>query len=210
MNNTWGQQAVVRAASVEQPVERLSTLESDVYVPALQALLLAVVWGLAAVVVAAVVVIISGLAWWFAAAVFVVVVVVVLAWQATAGVQLRRELLWRQEVLEGVDLDDDGVVGPPMQVEVKEGRRVRFVDFGVEEERVAQLARGVLAGRPLSEGEWSGRGAPFSLREFRRLRGELIERGLAAWVNERAHSQGVVLTAAGRAVFRRIANSPGA
>jgi len=208
MNNTWGQQAAVRAAPVEQPVERLSTLESDVYVPALQALLLAVVWGLAAVVVAAVVVIISGLAWWFAAAVFVVVVVVVLAWQATAGVQLRRELLWRQEVLEGVDLDDDGVVGPPMRVEVTEGRQVRFVDFGVDEERVAQLARGVLAGRPFSEGEWSGRGAPFSLREFRRLRGELIERGLAAWVNERAHSQGVVLTAAGRAVFRRIANSP--
>ncbi|RLG19513.1 hypothetical protein DRN74_06740 [Candidatus Micrarchaeota archaeon] len=208
-NNPWGQQAAMRAASVEQPVERLSTLESDVYVPALQALLLAVVWGLAAVVVAAVVVIISGLAWWFAAAVFVVVVVVVLAWQATAGVQLRRELLWRQEVLEGVDLDGDGVVGSPaLQVEVKEGNRVRFVDFGVDEERVAQLARGVLAGRPLSEAEWSGRGAPFSLREFRRLRGELIERGLAAWVNERAHSQGVVLTAAGRAVFRRIANSP--
>lgn len=203
----WGQQVVT-----PQPVDRLSTLEGDVYVPALQALLLAVAWGLVASVVVSVVVICSGVAWWLAVAAFVVVAVAVLAWQATAGVQLRRDLLWRRELLEGVDLDGDGVVGcppsPSMCVEVAEGRSTRFVELEVEPDQAARFARGVLAGRPLAEASWTGRGALFSRSEFRGVRDELLERGMAVWVNERAHAQGVVLTAAGRAVFRRLADLP--
>lgn len=82
--------------------------------------------------------------------------------------------------------------------------RMQFLDFPGGVDELCQLASGVLAGRTFSEVEWTGAGRPYSRAEFRELRGQLLERGLLTWRNERAPSQGVELTAVGRAVFRGI------
>jgi hypothetical protein len=122
-----------------------------------------------------------------------------------------RKLLWALERVTGLDVDQDGHEGPPptIRVEVTEGARQVYLDLPGEPEDLATMARGVLNGRSLAEGTWSGRGGLFSRSEFRTIRDELIERGLATWRNPRAKAQGVELTAAGRAVFRLLAELQG-
>jgi len=125
----------------------------------------------------------------------------------------RRALLWEIETVAGLDLNDDGIVGKPeepvrVEIQERQGRTLRFVDLPAKPDQIARLAAGVLGGRSFSEASWTGRGRPFSRRQFARLRDEMIRRGLAMWVRPRAHAQGVELTAAGRAVFRRLADRP--
>jgi hypothetical protein len=121
-----------------------------------------------------------------------------------------RSLLWAKEKRTGIDLDGDGIVGPPValppiQVEVTSGQKQVYLDLPGKPEALAMLARGVLAGRPMAEDSWSGRAGPFSRSEFRAIRDTLIERGLATWRNPDAKAQGCELTHAGRAMFRRLA-----
>ena len=52
--------------------------------------------------------------------------------------------------------------------------------LGVDQRRLAELARGVLAGRTLGEREWAGSGRAFTVAEFRALRAQLLERRLIA------------------------------
>ncbi len=59
--------------------------------------------------------------------------------------------------------------------------------------------------QPLSEGEWIGRGRPFSKAEFVNLRQYLITSGLACWRDQRYPTQGIELTAYGRNVMRQLA-----
>jgi len=94
-----------------------------------------------------------------------------------------------------------------VEVEVSEPgeKRMSFLDLPGSAEQLAQLASGVLAGKPFSEGTWSGGARPYTRAEFRQLRGDLLERGLLTWRNDSAPAQGVELTAPGRAVFRKIA-----
>jgi len=96
---------------------------------------------------------------------------------------------------------------PVVQVEVSDVARQRwaFMDLPGDDLQLQHLARGLAAGRTLSEGEWSGRGRLYTRREFRALRGEFLERGLAVWRNRDAPAQGVELTAVGRQVMSRIA-----
>ena len=84
-------------------------------------------------------------------------------------------------------------------------KRMAFLDLPGNGQQLGQLARGALAGRSFSEGEWTGSGGPYSRADFRQLRGDLLARGLLEWRNDSAPSQGVELTAPGRAVFRRLA-----
>ena len=127
------------------------------------------------------------------------------AWLVLLG-QTRR-LLWAVERLTGRDLDGDGQAGEPqvIRVEVTNGKQEVYLDLPGKPQALATLARGVLNGRSFAEDTWSGRGGLFSRSEFRQLRDTLIERGLAVWRNPNAKAQGVELTAAGRAVFRRLA-----
>jgi hypothetical protein len=122
-----------------------------------------------------------------------------------------RKLLWAVERVTGRDIDGDQVIGqpvalPPIQVEVTSGQKQVYLELPGKPEALAALARGVLAGRPMAEDSWSGRAGPFSRSEFRQIRDTLIERGLATWRNPDAKAQGCELTAAGRAVFRRLAD----
>ncbi|HFD38520.1 MAG TPA: hypothetical protein ENJ31_01535 [Anaerolineae bacterium] len=135
-----------------------------------------------------------------------------LAWLVLLG-QTRR-LLWAVERAIAQDLDGDGAVGKPVppppptiRVEVarEDGRQVQFVDLPISPRAAGIIARGVLRGQRLSESAWSGRGGVCSRSEFGRFRAVLIERGWAVWRNPQAPAQGIELTAAGRAVFRRLA-----
>jgi len=115
-------------------------------------------------------------------------------------------------------LNLDGYIGKPepqqapalpasIRVEVSrdEGRAVDFIDLPYPE-KLPALAAGLLAGRQFAQTSWVGAGQLFSRSEFDQVRDTMIERGLAAWKNPEAKAQGVTLTAAGRAVMRRLAN----
>ena len=97
--------------------------------------------------------------------------------------------------------------GVSVEVVQPDQGRMQFLDLPGGPDELAELARGVLSGRTLSESEWSGGGRPYSKSEFRELRSQLIERGLASWRNERAPSQGVRLTRVGQHVFRKLAEN---
>jgi len=114
------------------------------------------------------------------------------------------------------DIDRDGVIGEedeeeeiqPVKIEViqNEGRHVQFADLPITEAQLVALAVGVIQGASFSEGQWTGKGAPFSRSEFRTVRDLFIRRGWLEWVNPSARSQGLELTAPGHAVMRHFAS----
>lgn len=71
--------------------------------------------------------------------------------------------------------------------------------------RFTEIASGLAAGRPFSEEEWTGSGRPFSVAEFRKLRGDLMERQWLSWKDPRNHSQGVEWSKAGWFVITYLA-----
>lgn len=123
---------------------------------------------------------------------------------------------WLIERLTGADLNLDGFIGEPapplpapesIRVELLQdgGHRGDFIDLPYPE-KLPALAAGLLAGRSFNQTAWTGHGALFSRSQFDQVRETMIERGLLAWKNPEAKAQGVELTAAGRAVMRRIAH----
>jgi hypothetical protein len=80
-----------------------------------------------------------------------------------------------------------------------------WAEFDISPERIRRAARRVLAGAGFSHAGVAGAHRPLTRAEFETLRDEFIRRGLAAWTNPEAHSRGVQLTAAGRAVIKRLA-----
>jgi len=122
--------------------------------------------------------------------------------------------VYKLEDLTGWDLNRDGQIGnrpDPIRVEViqQEGRQVDFIDLPASQEQLISLASGLMIGAPFAETHWTGERAPFSKGEFHQVRDTMIRRGLARWVNPRAHAQGMELTAPGRAVMRRFASMAG-
>lgn len=143
---------------------------------------------------------------------------------------LARRALHVYELATGADLDLDGAIGepetdqnqpnptaqawPPAQLqpapvrvvlETPDQRHTSIIDLPGKPDQVQALARGLLAGDPLTHAHWTGAGQPFSRAEFEQLRGELIRRGLATWRNQGNRANGAELTPAGRAVMRRLA-----
>lgn len=197
----------------QEPAKRPSNMETDAWIPAVQAAIVAAAWAVVAGLMLGGGLALTGGPWWVGVPIAFVVLAVLFALQVTGSIQERQRLLWKLEERTQQDGNGDGTVGQPARFQVELWRRneqgqvqgMQLVDFGVEEERARALAKGVLAGRALSEAEWTGNGRPFSRRELRGIRSELLERGLLEWRNVRAPAQGVQLTAAGRAVFERLA-----
>jgi len=194
-----------KVTSVYQP----NSLQDGVIVPGLQAIITGAVCGLAAGAVTA----------WFELPFWAIAGTV--AALATAGGWLayRGRWAWVFERLTGADLNADGYIGKPepqqapalpasIRVEVSrdEGRAVFYIDLPAKPEKLTQLARGLLAGRSFNQTAWTGSAGVFSRSEFDALRDTMIQRGLLAWRNPESKSQGCDLTAAGRAVIRRLAN----
>ena len=183
-----------------------SGLTDGVVVPGLQAAITGALVGLAALAVAA------WLKWPYWA------VGGTAAALATLGAWLsyRGRWAWLLERMLGADITGDGVIGQPepepepLRVIVDHtedgSRSTDFIDLPVDRERAGTFARALLDGyRGFSLNAWTGRGALFSRREYDALVATFIQRGLATWRNPQAHAQGVELTAAGRAVIRRLA-----
>jgi len=72
--------------------------------------------------------------------------------------------------------------------------------------RMHEVAEMIIAGQPISERGLAGAGKPLAAGpEFRGFQDSLLERGLVVWVRPGSPTQGVILTAVGRAVFGRLA-----
>jgi hypothetical protein len=118
-----------------------------------------------------------------------------------------------QHVIEwvlGVDLDGDGYVGepaqepapPPIRVEVIQdhGNQVDILDLP-HPEKVPLLAAHITSGKSFA---MDATAHIMSRDQFVDIRDELIGRGFAYWRVPGSDKQGVELTAAGRAIFRRV------
>jgi hypothetical protein len=92
----------------------------------------------------------------------------------------------------------------PFRVELAVGRSTLIYSLPASQEQLTALARAVLSGATLNELSFS---SIFTRSEWRRLRDELIRRGLAEW-RSASPAQGVQLTRTGLAVFRYLAASP--
>jgi hypothetical protein len=93
-----------------------------------------------------------------------------------------------------------------LEIAADQGRSLQIIDLPATSRQLNSLARGILNGSTLNESSWSGFGRPFTRAQFRQLRDELVRRGLAEWRSS-APSQGVQLTASGRAIMRKFAIS---
>jgi hypothetical protein len=192
--------------------EFLHSFTAGVALPGLQAVITGGLLGLAAGMVA-------GLAGWsrpWAWGLGSWAVVQACTWSA---------LLWRWldltkplERVIGLDLDNDGYIGdpeelPPPNVRIElvspDKRQTVISHLPCTQAQLVTLSTGLLAGQPFSESEWTGAGRPFSRREFRDLREEMLKRGMLAWRNEQAPSQGMIFTAAGLAAIRYFASLGG-
>lgn len=100
-------------------------------------------------------------------------------------------------------------VAPVVSVEIAEPERGRlsFLDVPMEPSELIDFARGLCAGRPLSESEWSGGGRLLSRAQFRSLRAALMDRGFAVWRDADSPQLGVQLTPSGRALVRELARA---
>lgn len=93
------------------------------------------------------------------------------------------------------------------RIEVNESEDVKIHNLMLDKGKILEIARGVLNGRSLSLGEWTGKSGPLSRSEFETMRGELLEVGLIRWVNPEYKQQGLELTPIGKTFFEQIIRS---
>jgi len=181
---------------------RPASLEADVVVPALQALITGIVAAVLSMAIAGALHVprwpTVGLA------------VGVLAWGLAWAWLLRdhQALLWQVERTTGLDLDRDGDVGPPPKPRVvtaevieHQPRRIRYVDVPLSDEELKRLAHAVLG----PGAEFSRRQLPdglLSTEQYGAVVEAMTRGGLLVW-RGRGPNAGVELTGAGRAFLRQ-------
>jgi len=198
----WLSTRPANATLERQVASRVPTVEADVLVPLHQALTTGV-FGMAAG---------AGIATllfrdWLAAVIGASAGFLVVA--GTAWLLLladHRRLLWD---IERAARLETAATDRVLRVEVAHmdatGRlaRMQLLNVpGVTEEQLRQFARLALDGRTLAVGAWCGAGKPFTRAQYDALMAELTTAGL---VRDHGGNIGRQLTAAGRAVLRRIA-----
>jgi hypothetical protein len=189
--------------------ERSASLESDALVPVVQSLVSALVASISAGVASA----LTGIWQPFPAAGVCGVGALALSWLVL--LREHRGLLWDVERVISGNFGTESPTGTPqdvLRVEITEhkghNQHISYLELPGTPQQLMTLANGLLGGKGTSESDWTGSGKPFSRSEFREIRTALIDRGLATWANPDHHAQGWELTAAGRAVMRRIADHP--
>ena len=182
-------------------------LTTGVVVPGAQALITGVLVGIAAGAISA----------WFGLPAWGVAGTAAAVAALGAWLSYRGRWAWLLERAAGVDLNNDSFIGqppapPPLRIDLtqmQDGARERdFIDLPVDQEKARLLAQGLLNGRQFSLSVWAGPTQLFTRSEFEALRSELLARGLATWRNPHSQNQGIVLTGAGRAVMRHLADQP--
>lgn len=187
---------------------RLAHLESDVFVPVLQAAAIAAAVGLASGVLVLLWIgpgrnLQGGALWSWAGRIAGTAAVLALA-AATVGFVLgHRRALWRVEELIGRDIDGDRQVGQPptvTRIELVEdqGKRRRYLALPIPDDKLHLVARACLwHGKAFSRREL---GNVLSQGEYAKLSDAMLGGGLL-----RETPTGRELTASGRAVLRRYA-----
>jgi len=148
-------------------------------------------------------------------------VVAVFTWIGTFLFLMRRWLtLTSFERLTGLDINRDGQIGAPVKKPAEKlvirldevggngHYRSRDIRLDVTASQLRELGRGLLAGRPFTEREWTGPGNPFSSGPegtFRPLRAEWLKHGLLEAVSDKDNRAGFDLTAAGWAMIEKLA-----
>lgn len=180
-----------------------------------QGVVVGLAWGMVVTIAAGALTVWQGWPWWVAPAVGLATWTVIMALHLTAGVSLRQSLLWTREELAGADLDGDGHVGRPEPTKL----RLELVDpvkqastwlsLPISHAKAKTFAAGVLATGNVTVARWTGRGGLLTRSEFEATRDELLRGGLLRWVGGPERRQlGVELTAPGRVVLQRLADSP--
>lgn len=189
-------------------MQKPESLISAVLVPLAQAVITGLFIGLAIGAAAALFALEKPGVWGLAAG----CIVMALAWLA-----YRSRWSMVVEKALGVDINLDGFIGDPPPEETRTvrielvqdgGSRGDWIDLPTSPERLALLGDGLLnSGRTFNLSSWTGRGQPFTRREFEALRAALLERGLLVWRTPGSPAQGVELSPAGRAIMRRFAST---
>ena len=179
--------------SKETPAANMGTLESGFKLPIAQSLLMALV--------ALLLTSLGALRWhWhFTSPLIAAVIAFCLsAWLLTID---SRRLLRTVERIVGRDLDGDGQVGFTVEItDLTEGKKqMSYCHFPARQEQVLSFAAAMINGQMTIYGNHK-----LSRRVFSVLRDESISRGLCAWVDPGAHTQGFELTRAGNHVFERL------
>jgi hypothetical protein len=197
---------------------RQANVESDVTVPLLQAAACGVI---AAVLVTALVLLANDqigwyIPWWSG----VIAGLVVLTWLFFRFIGEQRDSLFLREQRLNIDLNNDGHVGPPpakpnkIELDITDthpDREAQFrivTLFNVGDEQFANFAHGVTRlARPLAEGEWTPNQNGFSINRYRDFIQQLADARLVEYIDPAAPRQGRQLTAAGRAILKKAADS---
>jgi hypothetical protein len=143
----------------------------------------------------------------------------VITWLTLQRHWLSLTALEKLETLTNTDINGDGVIGAPNTDPVEsptvhismtdaDHHRTILFDLPASDAQMQTLAQGLLNNIPLSERNWTGKGNPFSIQQYTRLRDELILRGLAVQINQKDPRQGYSLTAAGRALMKHYSPTP--
>lgn len=83
---------------------------------------------------------------------------------------------------------------------------VQIRNIPIDRERLTVLAQAAIAGRPLTQDEFSGSDKLLSRSEFDKTMQTLMELGILAWKSSRDNAQGRVITAGGRHALQAIMN----
>lgn len=190
----------------------LPTMESNVHVPANQAIfsgcLLAPAVGMIASSVSYIwftagsALIIGGISGW-------ITFFLVATYKWHTKMDFYDSLLQQIETAFDVDLDGDGNAGPPtIKVEVKseDGNRWQFADLPGKPEALQDFAKRVLMGQGFTDE--TGKLAGLTQDEVKNLREAFVEKGWAGWKHSTRKQQGIDVLHVGKSVLRAIAASP--
>ena len=179
--------------SRETPTADLSSIEAGVRTPLYQSLLTG------AAVSAVTVILTAWNDWPWVTPIIAAVITAALTWWLLL-IDSRR-LLKTVEHIIGRDLNGDGQIGFTVEItDLTEGKKqMRYCHFPARSDQVLSFATAMINGQTTIYGNHG-----LSRRVFSRLRDEAVTRGLCAWVDPDAHTQGIELTRAGEHVFERL------
>lgn len=108
----------------------------------------------------------------------------------------------------GVDPEPPMVEETRLELSIEGGRTLQFARIPLDPETLARFAGELVQGWTTTESRWLGVGIFRSRSHWIQFREEIIHRKWAAWISEGDHSQGFIITSAGRSVFRYLAGVP--
>jgi hypothetical protein len=201
-------QQVLTPPVVEPERYRLHNTEAGVKVPFSQALISGVISGVAMMAICWVLDVLDP----WKPGIVIMALVTPLVWFLSrrnwVGLVNRVEE-WTGLDLPGNDAPEDKVTLIDLTSKVGATRRTQKLAIPATEEQLRRLAVGILGGVTFAERNWTGRGRPFSIDQFRELRDYLEKAELLTKSNDKSHNQGFTLTAKGRAMLAHYLPHPG-